>query len=142
LQLIAFHDPDDALSYNLQCWYFQSVLKNHENTKRILKAEAKRRYDRNPDRYEDQPGLAMRKVRDEMFDVCSVGELDGFRSKELFRSIWEPDKGNQTLVEFKDATVRLNGYRLKGLIAHPMNVHSNYFSDATIHTWIAKGYHH
>jgi hypothetical protein len=40
LQVVAFHDPDDVLSYNLRCWYHVALLKDLEPTKKVIESEA------------------------------------------------------------------------------------------------------
>lgn len=136
LQMVAFHDPDDLLSYNLKCWYVHNVLKYQNETKRKINAKAKQLFDENPRQFEDGVGQAKAKVRETLFSGCSDSDIAEWQDKELFRSITET--GDVSIV---DAKVRLKGNRLSWVFADPTGVHSNYFTDAKVHSWLAGGFH-
>jgi hypothetical protein len=131
LQIVSFHDPDDLLSYNLNCWYHVAVLKNAERIRTILDAEAKYRAESG----RTSVGEEHRKLRDDMFaNNCSARKFTSKGDIDLFRKIQENE-----LLELRTATVRLKGFRIGMLAADPLDVHSNYFLDPLVHRWIVNG---
>ncbi len=220
LPIVSFHDPDDVLSYNLGCWYYQTVLKESDGTKRLIEMEAEReakrklgnrdcslhteqasfdkfrervgaekelcalliaRTDHDPKKWriarldygeelldtvikdisdelvrelEKQPldeekvvelvhpavlksaiGHENRTLRETLFrNNCSEVKLNTVEHRQLFSKIWG---GGQ--IKLVDAAVRLKGKRVYKFAADPVSVHSNYFSDETVHGWLAKG---
>lgn len=132
LQVVSFHDPDDVLSYNLRCWYYQTVLKKLDDTKKVLENEAMARAVKKGTDIGDE----QRKLRNTLFaDNCSEKNL-GIEDRSLFSQIWDVQKNRIKLV---NAAIRLKGFRLKWIAADPMDVHSNYFVDKTVHGWLANG---
>ena len=133
LQLVSFHDPDDVLSYNLGCWYYQTVLKQLDETKDMIDREAEDLANENGTKVGDE----RRKLRDTLFaNNCSDGKFDDIGHRTLFRQIWA---AGENRIELVNAPVRLKGLRFAWLAADPMGVHSNYFIDETVHEWLAKG---
>jgi hypothetical protein len=230
LQVVSFHDPDDVLSYNLGCWYYETVLKNFDETKELIYEEAKKRamdelwnkdctfklrtgfgsnteqemidnfraefkgekkacgvlivraandsenltmarineagelltakiddpshelsqelnkQDLNeakiikltvPDLLCEARGLENYKLRDTLFNKnCSDVKLNTKEDRQLYSDIWGVGENHLKLI---NAAVRLKGLRVFGFAAEPMEVHSNYFIDETVHGWIANG---
>ena len=128
LEIVSFHDPDDVLSYNLDCWYRQSVVSNLRGTRdaiessnRMSKADEERR-----------------RLRDVLFGECRSEGLDSADS-DVFRKIEQEREaiGDVTVV---DASLRLEGFRFRGLLADPVAVHSKYLTDPTVHSWLVAGH--
>lgn len=135
LQVVAFHDPDDLLSYNLSCWYLHNVLKYKEDTKFKINKMAEELLQSYPESVNNDLNTARFKVRRKLFSSCSGPDASDWRYRQLFESVLETGD-----VKIVDAEVRLQGKRLSWLAADPSGVHSNYFKDATVHSWMAKGF--
>ena len=134
LQVVAFHDPDDFLSYNLSCWYYETILKKLPETRDRLQKEAEFRAIQEKSKVGDE----RRKLGDTMFGKnCSKRKLANPADISLFDDIWGHESN---LLALKDATVRLRGRRVEWIAADPLAVHSNYFSDESIHKWIVNGH--
>jgi hypothetical protein len=132
LQVVSFHDPDDVLSYNLGCWYYQTILKQFDETKEVINREAEARATRNG----TEIGHERANLRKTLFtNNCTDSELK-IENRHLFSQIWAVGANRIKLV---NAAVRLKGLRLSWIAADPMAVHSNYFVDETVHEWLAKG---
>jgi len=143
LQVVAFHDPDDLLSYNLSCWYYLTVLKDLEGTKDRVEEEAQSRVKSRMTELvtkkegEELLGKERRALRNSLFvDSCSKGKRINGRDNEVARDIWAAQENKLELI---DASVRLRGFRIMQLLASPVDVHSNYFSDPLVHKWLING---
>lgn len=133
LQIVAFHDPDDILSYNLSCWYHVMVLKHLPSTRDTLIKEAKHRAEQTGRRWGDE----RRSLQDNLFNkTCSKDDLKDPKDKQMWSEILQADQSGVSVI---DATMRLKGLRIAGLIANPLAVHSNYFYDEKVHTWLVHG---
>ena len=133
MQLVAFHDPDDLLSYNLSCWYHLSVLRKLRQTKQAIHEEAMARSKK------DQRRLGTHRV--EILaalerDACIGDGQISDRDRRLKEIIWQHEGQYLRMV---DAAVRLRGLRMKWAFASPLDVHSNYFDDERVHQWLAFG---
>ena len=132
LQIVSFHDPDDVLSYNLGCWYYQTILKHFKETKDVINREAEARAKKNG----TDVGVERANLRNILFtNNCSGVELD-IENRQLFSQVWAVGENQIKLV---NAVIRLKGFRLAWIVADPMAIHSNYFVDKTVHKWLAKG---
>jgi hypothetical protein len=132
LQVVSFHDPDDVLSYNLGCWYYQTILKQFKETKDVIDLEAEARAKKNG----TDVAVERENLRNTLFaNNCSDVELD-IENRQLFSQIWAVGENRINLV---NAAVRLKSFRFAWIAADPMAVHSNYFVDETVHKWLAKG---
>jgi hypothetical protein len=134
LQIVSFHDPDDVLSYNLSCWYHIAVLKNSESTLDRIDEEAQFRAQKRG----TDVGEERRKLRDTMFNSnCSEHKISDPADIAFFKVL----RGEQAhLLALKGVTLRLQGLRVESLLAHPAEVHSNYFRDPLVHQWLVDGY--
>ena len=72
-----------------------------------------------------------------MFDSCSLNETDKYyeKNKKILKRLW----ATQKRFDLVDASVRLKGGKLFGLLAWPHDVHSNYFTDTDVHNWLISG---
>lgn len=140
LQVVSFHDPDDLLSYNLKCWYQNTILKHSEKTIDFIEDQAKEVVaNKNTSEEIDAIKLAeaRRTIRNELFGVCSKKELSTKAYENLYKSIWSESDKKLKLV---DVTVRLRSeWTIPWLINDPSGIHSNYFSDTKIHDWLING---
>lgn len=134
LQIISFHDPDDVLSYDLSCWYHIAVLKNLDSTlDRIDKEAHLRAQKRNT-----EVGEERRKLLDTMFNSnCSERRISDPADSAFFKLLRDEQSH---LLSLKGVTLRLQGMRVERLLAHPADVHSNYFRDPLVHQWLVGGY--
>ena len=134
LQIVSFHDPDDMLSYNLSCWFRTSVLKHNEDVKDAIDKVAITRSKNN----NTEEGYERRKIWKVMFNSCSLDENDKYfrKNEDILEHLW----ATQKRFELKDASVRLSGGKMLGLLADPHDVHSNYFTDAEVHSWLINGH--
>lgn len=141
LQIVAFHDPDDVLSYNLKCWFHHTVLKHMDTTKKLINNEAKRLAEMEPSDVSPKSKISTeggvgRTLRDTLFNTCNMQELKTPEERTLFSNIWSDAEKELKLV---DAAVRLGGWKLPFLVADPSGIHSNYFYDKTVHNWLING---
>lgn len=133
LQIVSFHDPDDILSYNLECWYYQSVLKEFEGTKILIDKEAKSRAVNNNTDIGDERS----ELRKTLFqNNCESNKHLTLEEKQLYSQIWGL---RENRIDMINVGVRLKSLRFPWIIANPKSVHSNYFTDETIHEWLAIG---
>ena len=118
LQLVAFTDPNDLLSYNLKCWYYLNVLKHHKEIR-----EKKKR----------DEGLYRK-----YFKRCTIPKDDPLLNEktEKQQSFW---KATDRYVDITDVTVSLSGAGFPFIFADPVSAHSKYFDDETIFQLIACG---
>ncbi len=111
LQVVAFTDPNDLLSYNLKCWYYLHVLRNKESTRAQLKE------------YLDKGGLNGRR----MFYSKMFGEgcvPNGKLWKKKYNDLWS----TETSISITDVSMSLAGLKFPGLYADPEAAHSKYFN--------------
>jgi hypothetical protein len=151
LQIVSLHDPDDLLSYQLGCWYYQSQIRYMEKHTTLLKqryAQLERELSLDENNRDFRPLLrAIENVH------CSALKEDGWTEAgarypdqkpsemlEIAKNIKEDLEKNAQAV-FVDAPLRMNALRVPGVLAHPLQVHSNYYQDKKVHQWISYGYH-
>ncbi len=121
LQLVAFTDPNDLLSYNLKCWYYLRVLRYHDDIKK-------------------QEGASHTGFINRWFKSCEPDprKRSDLRIAEKKRreAFW---KVADDYVSIADVSVNLKGIRYPRLFAEPSGAHSHYFDDETIYKLIARG---
>ncbi len=118
LQLVAFTDPNDLLSYNLKCWYYLNVLKHHKE-------------------------IREKKIKDEglyrkYFERCKPPKDDRLSNEmtEKQQSFWE---ATDKYIDITDVTVNLPGAGYPFIFADPVSAHSKYFDNETTFQLIACG---
>ena len=141
LQVVAFHDPDDVLSYDLGCWYYQKVLRRMARD--VIEAQAEHLaneagHTKDDDDWRQILGAERRALHESLFrDNCTNRKLSRV-DRKLLEQIWAVDENPLKLVE---ASIRLKGFRVAGLFASPLDVHSNYFVDENVHRLLVEGNH-
>ncbi len=109
------------------------VLKHLPSTRDTLIKEAKHRAEQTGRRWGDE----RRTLQDNLFNkTCSKDDLKDPKDKQMWSEILQADQSGVSVI---DATMRLKGLRIAGLIANPLAVHSNYFYDEKVHTWLVHG---
>lgn len=118
LQLVAFTDPNDLLSYNLKCWYYLRVLKYYDQVKEQQKK----------DNYFYQ----------KYFSSCNLPtEPDHRHAVQMKRAeLWNYTKNSISLT---DVTVDFSNLEYPYVFDDPGAAHSAFFTDKTIHRLIACG---
>jgi hypothetical protein len=111
LQIVAFTDHDDFLSFNLKCWYYLNVLRFNQDIVRER------------ERHTSAGGKVDAKYQ---FKRCESGG-----EKEFWDVI--SDK-----ITISNVIVRL-GLRVPWLFSNPVGAHSNYWRDDEVHQLIACG---
>jgi hypothetical protein len=111
LQVVAFTDHDDFLSFNLKCWYYLNVIKFDES---II---ARRKH------YIDNGATIPRELQ---FKRCEAGG-----KKEFWDIV-----GNK--ITMSNVIVRL-GFHVPWIFSNPIGAHSNYWVDSEVHRLIACG---
>ena len=85
LKIVSFHDPDDVLSYNLDCWYGQSVVSNFDGAKEAVENKITR--NRRAGAFlwaSEEERRERRRLRELLFAECSSeGQIDGVDSDVL-----------------------------------------------------------
>jgi len=110
LQVVAFTDPNDLLSYNLKCWYYLHVLRNKDITTEQL------------NKYLDEGGLNKRRTFfSKMFAEGCVPSGEIWKSK--YDELWK----QVTSISIVDVTMNLAGWKFPGFYADPAMAHSKYF---------------
>ena len=144
LEIVSFHDPDDVLSYNLYCWYRQSVARHFPAVVRNAI---------NGEIMPDTRAAALvikadlvikresRKLRDRLFTECRRPEDRLVRTDPAVLAVLA--QINDTLekmgdVRIIDASLRVESFRFRGLLADPVTVHSNYFTNPTLPTLLVN----
>nr|VFJ96790.1 MAG: hypothetical protein BECKLFY1418A_GA0070994_10638 [Candidatus Kentron sp. LFY] len=125
LQLVAFTDPNDLLSYNLKCWYYLRVLQEHDAIRRMS----------------GETEGEQEKFFENYFDSCEVERQDKSEQqvaieKKIREKFWQ---AVDRQVRISDVTANLKGIRYPLLFADPSGAHSQYFKDETIFGLIACG---
>ncbi len=140
LEIVSFHDADDLLSYDLKCWYHETLLLDTDAAQNKISVFA----DKNAEYYNL---LHQKTIQDECADdkkcaqdfveffvrkdlklrgcfeddyVSSPGEPD---FKGLYNGLWETQEG----IKFFNVNVFMTAFRVGNLFANPQQVHSNYF---------------
>nr|VFK58022.1 MAG: hypothetical protein BECKTC1821F_GA0114240_102134 [Candidatus Kentron sp. TC] len=127
LQLVAFTDPNDLLSYNLKCWYYLRVLREQKDIQRMS----------------GETEGEQEKFFKNYFSSCEVDEQEGkpkgliVAEKEKRKGFWEA--AMDKYVKISDVTANLKGIRYPLLFSDPSGAHSQYFEDETIFGLIACG---
>jgi hypothetical protein len=121
LQLVAFTDPNDLLSYNLKCWYYLRVLRYHDGIKKQKEAGHTKFIDHWFKSCEPDPNATTEHKKEEI------------KKREAFWKVAED------YVSIADVSVNLKGIRYPRLFAEPSGAHSHYFDDDTIYKLIARG---
>lgn len=121
LQIVAFTDPNDLLSYNLKCWYYLRVLRYHDDIKKQMG--------------EDKGNFIKH-----WFKSCEpdTGNSPQRQEAEL-KTREEFWKVAEDYVSIADVTVKLKGIRYPRLFADPSGAHSHYFNDDIVYKLIARG---
>lgn len=110
LQVVAFTDPNDLLSYNLKCWYYLHVLRNKDITKEQL------------DKYRDKSQLSTdRTFFSKMFSESCVPKDEPWIS--YYNELWK----RETSISIVDVSMNLAGWKFPGYYADPGMAHSKYF---------------
>nr|VFK44905.1 MAG: hypothetical protein BECKTC1821D_GA0114238_102232 [Candidatus Kentron sp. TC] len=130
LQLVAFTDPNDLLSYNLKCWYYLRVLREHDELR-----------DQDGLRISEKTEQERKKFFENYFNSCEVEQKDKTgefisAEKKIRAGFW---KAADRYVRISDVTANLKGIRYPLLFADPSGAHSQYFEDETIFGLIACG---
>ena len=131
LEIVSFHDPDDVLSYNLYCWYRQSIVKHFHGARRAIAEEIARRTRAGPVRGSDGPARERRKLRDRLFADCTPEIGLSKTDRAVLAKIYQ-DLGKESNLRVIDASLRVKSFRFHGLLADPVAVHSNYFTDPSL----------
>ncbi|RDE24186.1 hypothetical protein DV711_00890 [Motiliproteus coralliicola] len=132
LRIVSFHDPDDLLSYDLKCWYKNNILKELETTKELIELQAIANVADNGSEIGDE----RKKIRDAIFGVCKEEELKTKTDKTLYGSIWEKSEEKLELI---NVGVRLESdWNIPWTFSDPYGIHSNYFTDKSIHDSFIK----
>jgi len=132
LQVVAFHDPDDLLSYDLKCWFHLNITKNLDSTKMFIDNQARERSNNSGKNfYSERTSLF-----NSLFGTCSEKSLEVVDDQLLFSELWNRQKG----LNLVDARVRLKTFNVPLLFANPTGIHSNYFEDELVHRWLVKGH--
>lgn len=150
LQIVSFHDPDDLLSYQLGCWYYQSqvrYMKKHTALLTQKYAQLERDLSLDENNRDFRPLLrAIENVHCPALDREGWTELTArYRGQgpsemlEIAKNIKQQLQSDAKAV-FVDAPLRMNALRVPGIIAHPLQVHSKYYQDQKVHRWISYGY--
>jgi len=111
LQVVAFTDHDDFLSFNLKCWYYLNVVRFNRD---VLKER---------ERHTRPDGTVDAKYQ---FKRCDSGGEKEF---------WDLIRKKITI---SNVIVRL-GLRVPWLFSNPLGAHSNYWVDDEVHQLIACG---
>ena len=132
LEIVSFNDPDDVLSYNLDCWYRQSVVSNLHSARDVIERKIDR--DLRATGHQSKADEERRRLRDVLFAKCGSEGLSSPDSVVL-KDIEEKRKeiGDVKVV---NASLRIEGFRIRGLFADPVAVHSKYLTDPTFHRWL------
>ena len=110
LQVVAFTDPNDLLSYNLKCWYYLHVLRNKDITKKQL------------DKYLDMGSLNKKRTFfKKMFSESCMPRGEPWRT--AYNELWK----RETSISIVDVSMSLAGWKFPGLYADPGMAHSKYF---------------
>lgn len=110
IQVVAFTDPNDLLSYNLKCWYYLHVLRNKDITTEQL------------NKYLEEGGLNKRRTFfSKMFAEGCVPSGKIWKSK--YDELWKQDDS----ISIVDVTMNLAGWKFPGFYADPGMAHSKYF---------------
>ncbi len=126
LQLVAFTDPNDLLSYSLWCWYQGYVLRIQPEMMEQL-----RKLRRTNSEHEKDFLEAIRTC----WRPDSSNKFAGVVSDAL-RSLWSEA---QQELKISEVSVHLQSLRVAGLFTEPSGAHSNYFHDDMIYNLIACG---
>jgi len=119
LQLVAFTDRNDLLSYNLKCWYERHVLRW------------------SPTFLEKLARMEYIVSRQELVNaVTSCGSRQRTQLRDHLDEIWEKE---EKAIEITDVTAKLKGIRAPWIMANPESAHSHFFQDELIHQLIACG---
>jgi hypothetical protein len=111
LQVVAFTDHDDFLSYNLKCWYYLNVIRFHKRIVAMRKQYLSKSTEM-PSKLE--------------FKVCEAGGEKEF---------WDLVRDQITV---SNVIVRL-GFYVPWVFANPIGAHGNYWIDDEVHHLIACG---
>lgn len=110
LQVVAFTDPNDLLSYNLKCWYYLHVLRNKDITKEQL------------DKYLGMGSLNKKRTFfKKMFSESCLPSAEPWRT--TYEELWKRD----TSISIIDVSMSLAGWKFPWLYADPGMAHSKYF---------------
>jgi hypothetical protein len=152
LEVVSFHDEDDLLSYDLQCWYQETVLKEDARVNEKI-FEFSKQYGSYFDDRADPPvqesceddgceqGMRHYLLREKIGEVgCFRNEFvksssDEFPLIKLYDDIW----GQEQNVHFYGVEVFMNGFRVPRLFAYPHHVHSNYFQSKKLASVLVGG---
>jgi hypothetical protein len=110
LQVVAFTDPNDLLSYNLKCWYYLHVLRNKDITREQLKKYLN-----------EGPLNKKRTFFSKMFGEGCVPRGETWITK--YNELWE----RETSISIVDVSMNLAGWKFPGFYADPGMAHSKYF---------------
>jgi hypothetical protein len=110
LQVVAFTDPNDLLSYNLKCWYYLHVLRNKDITKEQL------------EKYLDMGSLNKKRTFfKKMFGESCLPREEPWMT--AYNELWK----RETSISIVDVSMSLAGWKFPGLYADPGMAHSKYF---------------
>lgn len=110
VQVVAFTDPNDLLSYNLKCWYYLHVLRHKDIAVEQLK------------KYLDEGSLNRRRTFfSKMFGEGCVPDGKVWKSK--YDELWKQENS----ISIVDVTMNLAGWKFPGFYADPGMAHSKYF---------------
>jgi len=110
LQVVAFTDPNDLLSYNLKCWYYLHVLRNKDITSKQLK------------KYLNEGDLNQSRIFfSKMFGEGCVPSGETWITN--YNELWK----RETSISIVDVSMNLAGWKFPGFYADPEMAHSKYF---------------
>ena len=142
LEIVSFHDPDDALSYNLHCWYRQSVVKHFPFARSAITAKISPGMRAQGGTFENSTDAdqAISEVRrgfnDRLFDKCTPKDELRQTDLDVLAQINDARKGMGD-ARVVDASLRVESFRFRGLLVDPMGVHSTYFTNPTLPLLVA-----
>lgn len=136
LEILAFTDPNDLLSYNLKCWYYLHVLR-HKNKNLVDELYEKYKNSRPIDK------LSKTKFFDRLFsNNCDMAKNDEFYQK-YSRKLWEKIWDNERSVSLIDISVNLPGLKILppiySFFTDPKHAHSYFKNDDNIISLISCG---
>lgn len=125
LQLVAFTDHNDLLSYSLRCWYQSQVLYESPAYLSIYN-----------ELLEDDPELDQ--PFSDAIKLCRPAYPDDESIAPAVQSLWQQVESERRFI-LSEVSIQIHGARLPSIAADPAGVHSNYFDDDLVNRLIVCG---